>query len=274
MAKTKGGKRGGKKVYRRKGKRAQRKYGSGDFARVQVMLSQDLAVVASSAGGPTGGSQVYFADNFSLTTSKRAQQIAQAFQEYRISKIEMFVKPVADTYISDNVAVGTGVGMPYFYYMIDKTAALMNSTTTTLTLRNAGAKPIRLDDKTIKVAWKPSVTIGSSDAGPGGPAPISELSALHRTSPWITTNANAAEPAAPWVPNSVDHYGIVFGAEQLRGPLPTAVANVQFRLTFEFRKPLWYVAEIPTSPPIHLNLDDLLNPPVQKATEAQLNALE
>lgn len=256
MVKGKGRRAAGKKQYRRKGKRSQKKYGSGDFARIHVDLSTEVSVVTTGAGGATSPSQTYNITNFALTNSKRAVQIAQGYQEYRLAKVEMFVKPNADTFIADNIAPGTGLGVPYFYYMIDKTGAMMNSATNTVLLRNAGAKPIRLDDKTLKISFKPAVSIGATDAGPGGLTPISELAALHKVSPWLTTNANAATPGSPWAPNSVDHLGVIFGAEQPRGPLSVAVAQVSFRLTYEFRKPLWYNTALPTQPVNVVDMDE------------------
>lgn len=256
MAKTKGGKRRGGKRVRRAGKKQAKKYGSSDFARIQVDLNAETSVVTSGAGGPSSPSQVYHIANFALTNSKRAVQIAQGYQQYRLAKVEVFVKPNADTFMADNIAPGTGLGVPYFYYLIDKTGAMMNSATNTVMLRNAGAKPIRLDDKTIKISFKPAVQIGSTDSGPGGTVPIAELAAMTKVSPWLTTNANSATPGSPWAPNSVDHLGIIFGAEQPRGPLQVDVAHVAYRLTFEFRKPLWYNIALPTQPVNVVDLDE------------------
>lgn len=228
-----------------------------DFARLVYNIPQEFALNATTNGST--GSSVVFADNFSLTNSIRAMTVAQAYQEYRIARVDMFVKPNADTFDSQLVATGANAGVPYFYYLIDKTGTLTNSTTTTATLKQAGAKPIRLDGKTIKISWKPSVMIGSQDQA-GGPAPVSELVATYKISPWITTNANASESGSVWQANSVDHLGIVFGAEQPRGPLPTSVASITYRLTFEFRKPQWVSpAPAPGSEPQHLDLDVLGN---------------
>lgn len=256
-AKTSKARKGGRRMRRRGGKKnVKRAYGSGDFARVQVDLSSETTVIPTGAGGNASPSQVYNVTNFALTNSRRAVAIAQSFQQYRLAKVEVFVKPNADTFIADNVAPGTGLGVPYFYYMIDKTGSMMNSATNTVLLRNAGAKPIRLDDKTIKITFKPAVLLAGSDAGPGGTAPASELAGITKVSPWITTNANAATPGAVWAPNSVDHLGIIFGAEQPRGPLNVDVAHVSYRLTFEFRKPMWYNTALPAQPINVVDLDE------------------
>lgn len=229
-----------------------------DFARLVYQIPQEFSLNATTNGST--GSAVIFADNFSLTNSIRAMTVAQAYQEYRIAKIDMYVKPNADTFDSQLVATGSNAGVPYFYYMIDKTGVFTNSTTTTATLKQAGAKPIRLDGKTIHISWKPSVMIASQDSA-GGSVPVTELAAAHKISPWLTTNANAGESTNVWAANSVDHLGVVFGAEQPRGPLPTSVASVTYTLTFEFRKPQWVSPAPPAvgSEPQHLNLDVLGN---------------
>lgn len=253
--KGKVGKKGSKqmkKQYRKRG--ANKKYNSGDFARLQVLLPQELPLNATGNGQAGSPSAAYGFYNFALTNSTRAVQVAQAYQEYRISKVEVTIKAAADSFIAENVGTGASPSVPYLYYMIDKTGTFESNGTTSQTLKVAGAKPIRLDDRTIKIQWKPAVEIGSSDAAGGG-APVSELAAAYKVSPWLTTNANAANPAQVWAPNSVDHMGLVLSAEQPRGPFPTTVGSVSIRITYEFRKPLWYVA--PPAPGFEMKTVDL-----------------
>lgn len=246
MGKGKGS--GKKRQSKRMGKRGStKKYASSDFARVCDILINELPINATGNGGAGNPSQAYGFYNFALTNSTRAVQAAQCYQEYRISKVEMSIKPAADTFDSLNVSTGTNPSVPYLYYMIDRVGAFDNNATTSQILKNAGAKPIRLDDKTIKIQWKPTVQIGSSDSA-GGPAPVSELSAAYKTSPWLTTNANSVTPSSPWVANSVDHMGLTLAVEQPRGPLPVQVASVSVRVTYEFRRPFWYVAPPPGVP--------------------------
>lgn len=227
------------KPYRKRG--SGKKYASSDFARVCDVLTSELPINATGSGAAGNPSQAYGFYNFALTNSSRAVQIAAGFQEYRIAKVEVTVKPVADTFDAGTIAAGGTNSLPYLYYMIDRTGAFSNNGTTSQVLKNAGAKPIRLDDKTIKIQWKPTVQIGSSDAA-GGPAPVSELAAAYKTSPWLTTNANAAEPTSAWAPNSVDHMGLILAAEMPRGQFPANVATISIRITYEFRRALWYVA--------------------------------
>lgn len=254
-----GGKRSNRKAAKKMGRRRRtqqkKKYNSGDFARVQYTFQNELPINATGNGSSGSPSATYGFYNFALTNSARATQVAQGFQEYRISKVEVHFKPCADTFDANVVGTGASPSIPYLYYMIDKTGSLANATTNTQVLKQAGAKPIRLDDRTIKVHWRPAVQIGSSDSA-GGPAPVSELAAAYKISPWLTTNANAAE-GTTWAPNSVDHMGLTFGCEQPRGPFPTTVASVSIRVTYEFRKPLWYVAPTPGVGMKKINLDDL-----------------
>lgn len=256
------GKKGGKRMRAARGKRAARrnkKYNSGDFARVQHVLQNEFALNATGNGASGSPSQAFGFYNFALSNSPRASAVAQGYQEYRISKVEVFVKPCADTFDSGLVGTGTNSSVPHLLYMIDKTATFDNNGTNSQSLKQAGAKPIRLDDRVIKIKWKPAVAIGSSEVVPG-PAPVAELSAAYKTSPWITTNANAGTPTAPWVVNSVDHMGLTLAAEQPRGPLPTAVASVSFRITYEFRKPLWTIPPPPGAPTQQkVDLDNLGN---------------
>lgn len=260
-------KRGAKKRqasrrYPKRMRRSPKKYASSDFGRVVDTLINELPINATGTGSAGSPSQAFGFYNFALTNSTRAVQVAAGFQEYRIAKVEVTVKGAADTF--DSQAVGTGVApsVPYLYYMIDRTATFDNNGTNSQVLKNAGAKPIRLDDRSIKIQWKPTVQIGSSDAA-GGPAPVLELAAAYKKSPWLTTNANANEAGSPWAPSSVDHMGIVLAIEQPRGPLPDTSATVSIRVTYEFRRPFWYTAPPPSALPMtRVDVDTLGKYPV------------
>lgn len=259
----------GKKRVQRKRRQARRgkKYNSGDFARVQAVLLNEFPINSTGNGTAGSPSAPYGLYNFALTNSSRAVQVAQGYQEYRIARVDVELKPCADSFIAENVASGSSVSLPYLYYMIDKTGAFESNGTNSQTLKAAGAKPIRLDDKTIKISWKPAVQIGSSDTA-GGPAPVLELAAAYKISPWLTTNANAATGSAVWAPNSVDHMGLVFAVEQPRGPFPTTVASMTVRITYEFRKPLWYIAPTPGVELQRVDLDNFEKPPAPLAITA------
>lgn len=177
----------------------------------------------------------YTLQNIALTNSSRAKTIAQGYQFYRITKVEVKWKPYADTFASG------GLTVPNLYYMVDK-ANTFPSNTTVDTLKQAGAKPVRLDDKIITRSFKPAVHLASDD-GAIGPASTVETAGMMKVSPWITTNANAGGTGMVWTPNSVDHRGLIFLIEQQTGAVNAGVASVEVIVHYQFKKPLWTVAE-------------------------------
>lgn len=239
------GKRGGRRG-RGRGRKAMiprgRKFvNTSDFARVRYTFANDLQMATGS---------VYGLYNFALTNSSRAVAVAAGYQYYRVTGVHLRVKPNADTYPSLDVATlpnpPGAYGMPFLYYMIDKTGAFDSTATSLTSLKAAGAKAIALNEKEINIKFKPAVQIGSSDNPGPGPAPVLELAAAFKTSPWLTTNANSGEPGSVWSPNSVDHFGITLGVESQRQTQSWPAANVTITITYEFKKPLWY---IPAPPP-------------------------
>lgn len=233
------------KRVRRVRKRAPRRSPQGDVARVHHTFAYDTLV---------GSGQAYGCYNFALTNSNRAISVAKAFQYYRISKVEAFFKPLSDTYIADSVAAGTGKNVPHLYYMIDRNGTFNNANTSITSLKIAGAKPHRIDDNIIKVSWKPAVLIGATDNPTTVPL-AAELSAMTKVSPWITTNANAGDTSAAWAPNSVDHLGLAFATDLNTFGAQYDVCSVQFRITYEFKKPFWPSVVVPTQPMNVLDMD-------------------
>lgn len=175
----------------------------------------------------------YVLQNIALTNSARAKTIAQGYQFYRISKVEIKWKPYVDTFTAANT-----LSAPNLYYMIDK-ANTFPSNSTVDTLKQAGAKPHRLDENIVSTRFAPAVHLGSDDAG-SGPAPISTTAGMMKVSPWITTNANAGNSGSLWSPNSVDHRGLIFLVEQQStAGADVGVCSVEVVLHFQFKKPLW-----------------------------------
>lgn len=240
MAKTAKGKKGRKGA--RKGKKAmvprsRRFVNTSDFARVRYTFANDLQLTTGNVFG------MY---NFALTNSARAQAVAAGYQYYRIASVHLKVKPNADTYDAFQVATLPNppgyFGMPYLYYMIDKTGNFDANGTSLTALKAAGARAIIINEKPFNIHFKPAVQIGSSDSGsPPGPAPLAELAAAFKTSPWLTTNANSGEPGSAWAPNSVDHMGITLGVESQRQTGSWPAATVTITVVYEFKKPLWQV---------------------------------
>lgn len=163
-------------------------------------------------------------NDFTLAGSPRASGVATAYQHYRIKKITMKFRASYDTY-----AVGGATTVPHLYYMINKSGSIP-TTTTIGALKSMGAKPIRLDDKTITVQWRPSILNKSMDMS----APGQEVSTQYRISPWLSTNNNAVAPGV-FNPSGVDHLGIFFYVESIGAQTSYTVETT---IEYQFKKPL------------------------------------
>nr|WPR18775.1 MAG: capsid protein [Owegonang virus 13] len=167
----------------------------------------------------------YYDYETSLARCERAATIASGFQEYKISKVEYHFMPLTDTFQP------TGAGVPNLFFRIDKTGALEHFTTASQ-LAQTGCKPRRLDDKIVKVSYKPAVLQYARDEV-HGTNPWSKPI----TSPWLSTNANNTT-SSNWVASSIDHLGLAWIVEQV---LPPGIAPTNYTIRqlvhFEFRKP-------------------------------------
>lgn len=219
----------------KKGAKKQTKQGRKTRVPRSLLARHDVASCTDTLGFISAVSNTpYVLQNIALTNSARAKTIAQGYQFYRITKVEVKWKPLVDTF------TGAGVlSVPNLYYMVDK-ANTFPSNSTIDTLKQAGAKAVRLDDKIITRSFKPAVHLASDDGAPG-PATTVETAGMMKVSPWITTNANAGGVGMVWTPNSVDHRGLIFIVEQQAADNAQSVCTVEVILHYEFKKPLWTV---------------------------------
>lgn len=164
---------------------------------------------------------------FQLADFPRASAIAANYANFKIAKISMKFKPLADTFL----ATGVGGQVPYHYHILDKAGAIPTNATLE-NLKQMGAKPKRFDDKTITISWRPTVlTADLTAAGIGSVA-----GSQYKTSPILSTNANAGNPTAPWSPSVVDHLGIYWFVEQSNGT--GNQYEVEVEVQFYFMRPL------------------------------------
>lgn len=154
--------------------------------------------------------------------SQRVLDIAKGYQQYRLKRITLKFKPKFDTF-----AAGGASSVPEFHYIIDKLNSFPAGTNLQA-MRDAGAKPIRFDDKNITVSWRPSVL--TETFGQANPA------SQYKLSPWLSVNANAGT-ANPFAYSSIDHYGLVWQINVLASP-GYGDLQAEFMLDWEFRKPL------------------------------------
>lgn len=231
MRKNPRGKRGGRKRTtwrpRRKNNLRSKKAGGIEFASAKqtVPLGNDDA------------NNIYRIDDINLKAFDRLVQIARGYQLFRITKVEMKFKPQQDTFFNATGTGNTG-SVPYFYYLINKSDTLNSVTNGFNGLMDAGAKPIRFDDKTITVKWRPTVAQGVALSETN----ITTNFATYRTSPWLSTNANVMLPggSTTWDASTVPHLGIMYGVNQDFLGSQVLQYDVDITVYCQFKKPLTF----------------------------------
>lgn len=221
------------KMVGRRGKLAYRRRTSSQYAKLKE--SYVMPIVAGNIN--------YFQDALANLNFDRAQAVAQAYQQYRISYIKLTIQPNYDTFVNGG-APGSPATIPQMYFMVDKTRSIPNGAGFN-TLLDLGCKPVRMDERNISRAWKPSVLQVAGD----GPATAAAVG--YKLSPWLTTNANAGNPGA-WLPDETLHHGAVFGIEK-SFPADAQQYDMNVEIGFEFRKPNWKSQSSPSEPQTLLN---------------------
>lgn len=163
----------------------------------------------------------------SLARYQRASQIGHNYREFRITKLEYQFIPLIDTFTQTDYATTTSQ-VPQLYWMIDKVGSFSDFNTAE-DLQQAGAKPRRLDDKTIRIAFKPAVldyVYDKNNATNAWARPI--------TSPWLSCDKfNDTGVSTTYAPSSIDHLGLAWIVDA-----PPAVKyNLKVTAYFQFRKP-------------------------------------
>lgn len=177
--------------------------------------------------------QVYSLGGIRLSDFDRLSMIARAYQYFRITHVEVKFRPFFDTYSSTGAAGAQTV--PYLYWLINKSQN--NRLASFNALQDAGAKPIRFDDKTITVRWKPAVLQYIRDVNTE-PANIPNWT-MSKVSPWLATSQVAGDSPSTqtFVPNSVEHTGILYGVNTTTG-LAAAAYGITISVHCQFKKPL------------------------------------
>lgn len=234
-----GRRRGGKKVGGRR-KRVYRRAYRAPRGVPEWASCTESASLQNITGVPAYTmNQMYALNGTNLTQYiNRALPISANYQHYRIKRIMLEFKPQMDTFQNTAGAAGTGLLVPNFFYMINKSGSIPANPTPD-NLRSMGAKPIRFDEKTIKVAWRPSVLQENQGV-------LGDLGFGYKISPWLSTVQQSAPPG----PSTVQHLGIYWIVSR-PGILPAGFAeltyDIQITVEFQFKKPL--VRVNPEQPP-------------------------
>lgn len=211
------------------------------YSRPKGHIRELASAQYSTSSFPMFSNNVYAFRNFSLQyAAVRITDIGQSYQFFRIRRVNWQIRPAFDTFQSS--ATGTPVSVPQLYWRNDREGNYTSATTLS-TLKSAGCKPIRLDDKIISKSFAPAVvmptlvTPGNTSVTP----PIEPVygNGTKKISPWLPTNANATTVGASWAANAIDHLGVIFCVDQDSGVSTNVpVAYLSFTVEFDFKKPL------------------------------------
>lgn len=159
--------------------------------------------------------QVYDLNNISLANLPICAKEASLFQYYRITSVQMRFKPNFDTFTSSGGSV-----LPYLYFLYDKAGSL--GALDADQFEQAGAKPVRFDEKTIIRKWRPAVITGT----------IADAITQFKTSPWLPTHDLSGASL-----NDVLHTGAVWYISKMN-PGDATTYDIDITVTVQFRKAL------------------------------------
>lgn len=148
-------------------------------------------------------------------------KLAEFYQYYRITSVQIRIKPNYDTFSSGGTAL-----LPYLYFAYDKSGSLGNIGIAGL--KSLGVKPIRVDDKIITRKFKPSVRLDSTGT----------IGAF-RTTPWLPTYEDDGITL-----NTPDHLGAVWMISKTDAG-DVQQYNIDVTVTAQYRKALIPVSAAP-----------------------------
>jgi len=162
-------------------------------------------------------------------TGARAPAIAKEFGLYRIAKITFTHRPLWDTYNSSLPGVGNSPNsLPTLYWKMcrygDAPPAFNGDY-----MRALGAKPFRLDDKQVTVAYKPNILYTQENAA-------GQTASSIKITPWLSTDDTPQD--AVFTLSTAEHYGhTLFIEGGGAGSANGTVANLDIQIVYEFKNP-------------------------------------
>lgn len=209
------------------GKRAARGKRAAKRSKFEVREVASLTEIQAAPTNLIATNTNYSQYNLSLASCTRAQNVAKGYQYYRIKRITYVVKPLMDTFVQNPPGGSSNATVPYLYYMIDRTRQFQAGFTIDQ-LKAMGAKPRRLDDKSLSFSFTSSVLTDTFDNTQNATTAVQ-----YKLSPWLPTKDIAG--VGVWNPNTTDHLGVVWRVEQAVGP--NIGYALERRIQFEFKKP-------------------------------------
>lgn len=163
----------------------------------------------------------------------RASVMAPAFGLYRIAQVMYKITPRADTYTPDLNPIGdAAVEVPKVFWKLNRYGDSPVGFTAQ-ELMSLGSKPIRLDDKTVTIKYKPNILLANAGAGA---AALAGGSGQIKMTPWLSTDEEADDNN--FALSKTNHYGHMMFIEcAAAGDGTPVVCEVQARVVYEFKNP-------------------------------------
>jgi len=162
-------------------------------------------------------------------TGQRASAIAKEFGLYRIAKIVYTFKPLFDTYSSSLPGTGNAPNsVPTLYWKMNRYGDFPPAFNGDY-MRSLGAKPNRLDDKSVTIAYKPNTLLVQGNSAGNTAASI-------KTTPWLSTDDTPQDNN--FTLSTAEHYGhTLFVEGGGAGNANGAVATLDIKIFYEFKNP-------------------------------------
>lgn len=163
----------------------------------------------------------------------RAATVAQAFGLYRIADVQYKLTPRFDTFASGLAPGGDApVEVPKVYWKINRFGDNPLGFTQDDML-SLGCKPIRLDDKTVTIQYKPNILLANT--GVAAAAQAGGSGQLKMT-PWLSTEDEPDQNGFQL--STTRHYGHIMFIECAAGGDGTPiVCEMTARVVYEFKNP-------------------------------------
>lgn len=167
----------------------------------------------------------------------RASIVAPAYGLYRVAQIEYKITPRYDTYNANLGQAGVPIGdqaveVPKLYWKMNRYGDSPVGFTS-LDMLSLGSKPMRLDDKTLTIKYKPNILLANAGAAAvaqdGGSGQV-------KITPWLSTDSEANDNA--FALSTTQHYGhIMYIEAAAAGDGVSPICEIQARVVYEFKNP-------------------------------------
>jgi len=172
-----------------------------------------------------------------IPPNTRAAEVAPNFGLYRIARVTYYMKPFYDTFTPGIVNSNPGnnylTTVPRLYWKMNRYGDAPAAFDAAF-LRDQGAIPLRLDDKTVKIFYKPNILLADAGAAAAG---LNGGSGQVKITPWLSTDAEVNDGA--FALSTTQHYGHIMYVEgnKLNNASDVVVGRIEAKVVWEFKNP-------------------------------------